>query len=358
MKKISFLLFLGLIFISSINLSFSCLTSSDDYAVEVLIPSFIADYNLANLKPLNPEISNNAYFFNSQYSGLLTIINQEDNSLSIKLQIPTQKKERTVPYFKLISQLSTKTILNNITLNNWVFECSSDYSSCEFSQPGLIISTQMLSADKYRIEIESQGIDLESCNLCQGLCVYDSGAYCIPNSVIKLSTTLLENLNLIKNTEDLIVNKKLEKGNYQILDIIPIKEMTVDWQQALSQELINLKQKNIINIKDNDIAEISQLAKQGQAGYNKKITFNKDKNGNEKWLYYYDSEFPMLTKIKECRETPQLSITGAVVSSQGANLSLYYLIPILFTAFVILFFIASIIIARIIKKKHNKKLNA
>ena len=80
----------------------SCLTSSEEYSVEVVVPNY--DFSSAML--LAERIDGN-YIKPSEYSpnNILTILKETElpNGLSVRLQLPTEIKEIEEPYIKILS---------------------------------------------------------------------------------------------------------------------------------------------------------------------------------------------------------------------------------------------------------------
>ena len=345
MKKLVFSLALAIVLI---NLASACINSADDYAVELEMANIT--YSLANLVNFENIIHQQNYIMQSQYSknlaSILTETQCENKTcLNLRLQMPVETKTIKIPYFSFTSSIYKKVGLQKTNYKDWTI--NSNENSIEVKKPGLsILATILPIKTDFIVEINK---NIKECEVCDGKCLYSLiGNFCITKEIKdELNETAII---LGLNSEDIFYSYKIiGKGDKTITDLSPISEET-NFREALKQELVFLKTHKTINLSNEDIEKITDLAEKGKAGDSKII-----KSG--KWKYYYET-----TNKKNdilCREfsaslipisKPKLIITN--------EKQIYYAIPILLTLFLFLVLIILLILGRIMsqtKKKARKE---
>lgn len=360
-KIILLLTLLSMIIIQFNNATaLQCISSSDDYASEVVLNKPEVEYNLnylANAK--NVIFRDNKYTYVSHYNNNLLVIiseikddNYQKSGLSVKIQMPTISSKENVHVLNLISKSSRgKIIPENVTgatYDGWNIGCSNEriISECKFSREGVVL-TASLNEDSYDIELEvsnSQACDSK----CDGYCVRSGGeSTCINNKTKYDIENVLKHAGLIKN-----FNEFISAYNIKSNGIIPINSITtqldgdIDWKKALREELLWLKGQDIIRILNDDIDKASSLAKRGASGNNERIVYAKNKMGVAGWVYYDESIEPVISFTKECSEyiiSP--GITGGVTFDTVSSRT-YYLIPVFAVIIIILIFFLVIVFTR------------
>ncbi len=343
----------------------SCVSSSDDYAIEAVLNKPETEYNLNYLSNAkNVILREGRYTFLSHYSSnLMVIISEVDGSvsggqagLSVRLQMPTISSRENVHILNIISRsVKGRIIPGNVSqssYNEWLIDCSDDraVSECKFIRDGMNIRAY-IDSGQYDVELEiNEGV--KSCEPgCDGYCVRSGGSStCIDKEKKESIESMLKYSGLIDNFNELV-------GAYSIVrnGISPVPTMKEDiagemneinWSEALEKELLWLKSRDIIRILNDDIAEISKLAVQGAAGQNDRIVYAKNKMGMAGWIYYKDSIEPSLNFEKECSEfVISKGITGGVIF-EDAGSGLYYVIPIAIVVIILLVFALIIVFTR------------
>lgn len=355
-----FSLVFSLIFMFSVYAA--CINTADNYATEVLLNKKDTSYNIKLLdKADNLIIKDNKYVLQSVYNSNLALILEEQLSplsgLSVRLQIPVKSEEKNLPYFKfsLISSKENLSISNEEIYNGWEISCSKGNppTQCEFNKEKTSILASLISK-KYEIVIETRE-ELKDCLGCDGKCIISSQPKCIDKKLKKDIEDILEHSGLISLTGDIFSSYKIISiGNAIVTDLTPSATTEIDWGGAMKQELERLRKESMLSIANSDIEDISKIAKQGKSGQNSRIVYGEDTEGEEKWLYYYETKFPFLTKLENCQEfSPSLVPTGMLIFSES-EISAYYLVPIILTLSLIALLVILIIVARIIIIKKGK----
>jgi hypothetical protein len=355
MEKFTF--FMVLICFSLTFISFasaSCINTADSYASEVLLNKPGIDFNLNSLNNAqNVILSGDKYILQSSYSSSLALIlEKQSSSLSVRLQMPVTSQEENLPYLKF-SMTSNKVLnLSENNYNNWKISCTNDnpQSECEFTKGKTDILASLVSG-KYEITIETYE-ELSSCQGCGGRCI---STKCINQPLLEDIQSILKESDLVSSIDEIIgTYRVIGSGNSLINDLAPEKDSTIDWNAAMSQELTHLKREGIVLITDADISEIAGLATQGKAGQNSRIVYG-NKENTASWLYYYETNFPDLTKLENCNEFPSSLIPTGMVIYSGQQISNYYLVPMVMTAGFIGLLVILIITARLIDKNKRKR---
>ena len=330
----------------------SCLTSSEEYSVEVVVPNY--DFSSAML--LAERIDGN-YIKPSEYNpnSILTILKETElpNGLSVRLQLPTEIKEIEEPYIKILSSSAKGQLPAQPAqvIAGWRASCGDQ--SCLFKKDNLALTVTRASDPEVTIEISRL---LNACSeSCSGFCFSStSTSRCLDNQVRSDVNNLLRITRLAANTEELFESYRIVgTENIVVLDILPTKSTSVDWREALKQELVALSSKNAISLASTDIEDISQLAKRGQAGQNYRIVYDVE---TDSWNYYNLLPDAILIDKRDC-QAYRLPAEDIKNSPETANL--FYLVPIIITIAGVLLLGLLAVIANLItrhnrrKKRHN-----
>jgi len=366
MKNLYFFCLILLIsLISVFSVSALCINTADNYAVEVLLnkPDISYDLNVFD-NAQNVIIKEHQYILKSNYNPHLALILEKVSSplqgLSIRLQIPVKSEEENLPYLKISSTGATGII--NLTgednFNGWKISCvsGSPPAQCEFDKGKTSILSSMISPNKYEVVIETRE-ELGDCISCDGRClILPGGSKCINRNLRDDIGSVLKYSGLVSSVEEVFLSYKLiSSGNAIIIDLSPESSTDIDWQEAIKQELRNLNRNSVISITEQDIEEISKLSKKGSAGQNLRIVYGEDKDGEQSWLYYYETKFPILTSLKNCNEFPSSLVPTGMLIFSSSEISTYYLIPLILTLTLIFLLVILIFIARMINLQKRKK---
>jgi hypothetical protein len=365
MKKVIFsLIILGFIMaiLSQVGVSALCLQSTNNFASEVLLNKPGIDFKLDSLSNAkNVIINQNRYVLQSEYNpNLAVILERDSNSLSLRLQIPVKAVQTNLQHVKFSSRmLNGKLNVSNGAYNGWTITCleGDPIQECEFVKGKTNILISLISLENYEFTLESYE-ELGNCNACDGICILNVNK-CIDRTIKQDIDDLLKYSGFSSSVNELLTSYRvLGSGKVSINELTPEFNGQIDWQSAMKQELTRLRRENILLITNQEIDDISLLSKEGNAGQNNRIVYGEDKQGSEKWLYYYETKLPSLTNLESCEEfTTSLVPTGAITFSQG-QISTLYLVPIVITFFFIVLLVILIITARFItveKRKHKLK---
>jgi hypothetical protein len=271
------------------------------------------------------------------------------------LQIPVKSEDINLPFVKFTSISSNILNFSGDSYKGWQVSCTRDnpISQCEFSKNENKIFANLVSS-KYEVTFDLRG-NFSDCRSCDGRCI-SSSQICISQELNTDLEDLLKNYGLISlSINELLSSYRITSfGKSEIKDIVPESLQDIDWKAAMKQELKRLKQENVLFITDSDIDKISQLASQGKAGQNSRIVYGEDSTGNKKWIYYYETKFPVITDLNNCQEYPKsLMPTGLLVFS-GQEISTYYLVPIVITISLIVLLFILVVTARIVASDKRK----
>jgi len=371
MDMIKIIFFIALIFFSLLFVHpvFSiCLNSVDDYASEVILNKPETSYNLYMLMNAKNIIKEgDKYILQSAYNQNLAVILEKQteltsvaSQLSIRLQLPVKIAEKQISYFKFSTTLSNvKLNISDKEYDGWEINCLEGFPipQCEFKKDKTSIVVSLVSSNKYDIFIETNE-QLSDCGSCDGVCLGTSEKKCIDRILKNDIQDVLKHAKLISVFEEMLSSYRiLGTGSIIIEDLAPETQINIDWNSAMKQELERLRKQNIISLTDSDINDIKILADKGTSG-NSRIVYGKDKNGSEMWLYYSDSLFPTLNKLKNCNEFPVSLLPVGGLSFEKQQISTYYFIPLIITIFLFLLFLVLTTVARLIDKRQRKKLSA
>jgi len=351
MKKRLFAILILFIFMPYLSSAISCLSSSEDYAVEAVIP----DYNTINLRKIS-DYNDGVFYITTQYDvNLIGLIKETSfpDGLSVRLQIPTELTEIKKPYFKFISTIEGKKIIDIKTtfLAGWSILCSEN--TCVFSKEGKKLTLRQLPLEvEATVEISEE---LNSCSQgCGGVCIaVASDTKCIASKAKNDFNMVLRFAGVAQQFEELLESYQIAGSSEIILtDVNPSYNPYIDWQEAMRQELVYLDSKNIISIFREDIESIALLSKRGQAGQNQRIVYDFE---NDIWTYYNKISSPVLSTQRECVEYQRpknlnTPITGNII---GLAKNPFYLIPLVILVAGLFAFIILILIARAITSRQK-----
>ncbi len=336
---------LALFYLIASSSTQSCLTSSEDFAVEVVIP----EYNINTLINYDKRVGNQ-YLSRSEYNpGVIAIVGETElpSGLSVRLQLPTITRDIKKPHLSLVSYSSTGVPRKSVQpiFNEWQIQCSS--SQCIYDKDLITISAPFDKRTGVTLEINQA---LANCSSsCTGTCfTATTESKCIDAYTKRDLEELLRYTNVTNALTDLFINYRMQGSEeISVPDITTSTNLVPDWQEALRQELVTLEKEKTINLAQKDIEDISSLAKQGQAGRNYRIVYDAT---IKSWTYYNEVESADLTPERDC--TPYSVPESTNVSTP---LPVYYLIPLLLVGICAIALVMLIIIARIINKPHVKK---
>lgn len=343
MKK-GLALILLLIFVPLAN---ACYNPVDSLAVEVRLNRPGISYDLSPLlNAENVKMDNGTIIYRSHYDERVGVILREVNSsLWIRIQIPAKSFESTYAYASFESPLliSNESFERIKTLGwkvkNHAFrkgplyvqisprkgnECKSD-SDCSIGGcSGEVCTTRELAREIVTPCVYKEWyscLRLTSCGCYNGFCTWKPTLEfekCLkehdvdPSKVIKLPLAEVYIAVYGKEKpgeEDVAELKALfeELGISCVLDNLQFKaeitnspEGVIDpysfnFSKALEIELKWLRENGIIEISDEDISAIVNVAERGKAGQNSHIGWYK-KNGIYTWIPYDESDKPLLVK--------------------------------------------------------------
>ena len=325
----------------------SCLTSSEEYSAEVVVPN----YDFSSAIKITDWVEGN-YLKPSEYSenNLITILKetQMPSGLSVRLQSPTEIKEVDEPYIKILSssakgQLPTQPAQ---VISGWKVSCGDQ--SCLFEKGDLALTATRTPNPEITLEISRL---LNTCSeSCSGFCFSaTSSSRCLDNQIRSDLNSLLRSAHLATNTEELFDSYRIVgTENIVALDVVPTKSTSIDWSEAMRQELVALASKKVISLTKGDIEEIAQLAKRGQAGQNYRIVYNAE---TDRWGYYNSMPDAILTDKRDCQGY-HLSPDGVKASPESTKL--FYLVPTIITMACLLLLGLLAIIANFINR-HNSR---
>ncbi len=351
MTKWLFIIFFATLFIFPVYAQ-TCLTSSEEYAVETVVPS----YSLTNLKKIS-VLSSVGYITNSQYAQDLVTIAKETSipeGLSIRLQIPTKLNEVKTPHVKIFSTIGEYSIeeINLNSLGGWQILCSEN--SCSFEKDKKIITINEAGEEtEITLEINEK---LQPCSeTCSGVCITTpSEPLCIDSKTKSEVEVILRYFKMAVKFEDLLDFYKTSNSNEIIFtDIIPEKSPYINWQEAMRQELVFLNSKEVIKVSREDIESIVSLTRRGQAGQNHRIVYAQE---NQSWTYYNKLPNAMLTSQKDCTSyEPIKKIQPFTANIIGVTKNPFYLVPLILFLVGLLALGILVIIATIIRKRMNQE---
>lgn len=317
----------------------SCLTSSEEFATEVVLPH----YDLSKLNSLG-QMQSGAISYPAAYgSSLIALIKETTfpTGLSLRLQLPTRLQEIQKPYLKLTSYSASENTQYALpSFAQWVSSCTE--SSCRFSKGSLLVSYSKERPSETVIEF-NQGLD--SCSsFCSGTCVSSTTrSLCIDATTQRDLDALVKYTHLGETIHELLTSYRISATEgLTITDVALNASLAVDWKEALKQEIVELKAQEVISLSTSDIEAIESLAARGQAGRNYRIVYD---SPTGTWMYYDRTSDAVLTEEHDCS-------VYASPSAQEPESTLpdsYYLVPLVVFIASMLIIALLVVIARIIR---------
>lgn len=325
----------------------SCVTSSEAYAVEVVVP----DYNSRALVLLGSK-SDSIYVTSSHYSqNLLSLVreNSEPRGLSIRLQRPTEAHEIERPHLKFVSS-SSGSVRAGLppTFNGWRIECAA--SNCVFDKDFVRIETDNIGGETdVSVEINQELADCSS--RCTGQCISAAATNKCIDGVLKndfdrilVFTNASSSLNSLLQSYRIVGSDKLV-----ISDISPTFNAVVDWKEAMREELVFLSNQGIISLNREEIEQIAGLSEEGQAGKNYRIVFD---NTRDEWKYSDDLPGAIFSSELDCRAY-QLPSSN----SGNGEANVFYLVPLFILIGGCAMLLVLILVAKLMSRGKKKKTN-
>lgn len=343
MRYVPFILIALILSAASVSAA-TCLTSSEDYAVEVVIP----EYNIFEARR-GAQMEPYGYAAQSVYNTELVTIFKEVKKpvagLSIRLQIPTATEEVRKPRVKLTSTSQTGTLRERMvpTINGWTISCVSELCALQKDKV-LITATSGSVAPEVSLEISEF---LSSCSTgCSGSCfAVFSQSRCIPAHMKTDIQAILRYANISNSLDELFEEYRIVGSeDFVVTDIRPLTALSVSWPEALRQELVALEQRGAIDVTRDDIESIVAYAVQGQAGENYRII-----NNNGTWTTYNRLPGVTLSEQRDCQAYPVPDFSSKALNS-------FYLVPLIIVGIAVIAAIALIITGRLIASAQAKKL--
>lgn len=332
----------------------SCLTSSEEYAVEVVVPNY--DFSKA-IRLTDRVEGNNVKTSEYSANALLTIIKETElpDGLSIRLQLPTEIDEVEQPYIKILStsakgQLPAQPAQ---TIANWRASCGEQ--ACTFVKGDLSLTAARSENPEVTLEISRQ---LNVCSeSCSGFCFSATSTQrCIDLSTESDIDNLLRSTRLATNAHELFNSYRVVgTENIVVLDVVPTKGTSVDWEEAMRQELVAFTSSGAVSLSNSDIEQISQLSSRGQAGQNYRIVYDLN---SDSWQYYDMTDDALLTDKRDCQA---YKIPSSDVKTSPESTRIFYLVPVIITLAGVLLLGLLAVVAHIINRKkprHHKKHHA
>lgn len=320
------------------NVGQNCLTSSDEYAVEALIPT----YDMQKILSFT-ELVQGHFAYLSKNEDLIVLLTEEENGLSVKLQMQTILTTSQQPHIR-IANSQIKGTLNPthfLSYIGWDVECTD--TQCTFSTPTRSITIEGKENPVVTFEIDEA---LPVCDSsCGGVCIPAPSPACLPRQQARELETVLRLVNITTSADELIKGSRLVGTQGIVLtDIKPLSQNQIDWEEVMGEELAFLKEQEAIELSNANIQSIASLADPGRAGENYRIV---EEAGE--WTYYDQTDLPPIPSNKQC-------LTYATKESTTKPAPrLFYLVPIILTFSALILFIILIVIARTVSK-HNKKI--
>ncbi len=342
---------LGVLILLSIavsNLGDACLTSSDEYAVEIVVP----DYNLGEVAKLS-QIVDRRYMSVSQYNPNLLVIAEESSSpqgLSVRLQLATEKHEIKRPYLKVFSAYSLGTLKGNIPspFLGWRISCFGE--TCNFKGNDVSISARQLK-DSGELTFEITKELAECTDLCTGGCLLLlKKNVCIDRQTQNDIDRVLKHANITEGASSLFSSYRV--GNSEgivIIDLIPSYNFLIDWREAMREELVFLRARNVIKMSNEKLEQAVVLAVRGHAGDAYRIV--QDSNTGS-WTYANRVPDIVVSTDRECKS---YSIRQEPSAGLGdAKISFFYLVPLILGAVAVFLFLVLIIVANYLRRKRAR----
>ncbi len=325
----------------------TCLTSSEEFAAEVVIP----DYNFERAQALGHRFGSSV-ILNSQHdpSNLLTVLTEASipHGLALRLQRPTEEREIERPHLKFTSYSLPGTVRTTGLVPlyyGWSIEC--DARECLFEKDLMSITASVERPEQgVTFEIDN---DLPLCTeSCSGTCVtFAEESRCFNAQLKTEMDSILRYANISTSFQQAFNSYRLVgTEGITLRDLAPTNNKAFDWDEAMREELVYLDSQGIIDLSRNDIEQIASLTREGQAGHNYRIVFDIIEG---EWNYYDKTPDAVLSSERDCRaytlaqQSPVLDV--------GVPIQTYYLIPLIVGTSGIMILIVLVIVARVISSR-------
>ena len=372
MKKQSILsisLLVWVVFIISLASAtpIQCRMTADDYAAEVLLNRDYVDYNIDSLKNAENILKyNGEYIFKSFYgNNLYTILSEQQNTnaenpssekfLSLRLQIPLDKIDENVSYFRITSfrRFNDADLNNNV--HGWARVCNEKADSCVFEKDDTSITIEKkASAFSGYIDFLNPQFDLcYAAGDCYGKCIYFSPErICISKAVIEEIDNLVLSIGIAQNFDDFVKSRKTGTGTYSISKLVPQNNGTIKLGDAMKEELLWLKGHDMIHITERDVMEIAILSEAGRVEDNK-VFYGINEANSLAWTYRGNGKNKIAGK-DDCSEFPQQTtgITGFIAFDTKLLAEAYVLIPLIFIGFIVLLILILFVTVKIFSRRN------
>jgi len=328
----------------------SCLTSSEEYAVEVVIPS-----QFAGRIPSEAVALGEWYAFPSTYDSQLLVLLKQTRTpegLAVRLQLPTTIEENTQPHLKLLSTSAPGVVKSNLadTVGRWSVRCTD--SECTFTQDAFTITAETRGTPR-EVTLDISEPLAPCSDACSGACIATpTTSRCLPQRYESDIETLLRLANISDSFEELLASYRvLGSEELVIIDIVPSVSPLVNWEEAVRQELVTMRSEGALTLPREDIEAIARLARRGQAGQNYRIVFD---TVQDAWMYYDQTVNPSLTAERDC--TPYTSLAGEPIplGAQNEPISLFFLVPLALGIVGILLIILLALVARLMTYRSRR----
>lgn len=325
----------------------ACLTSSEEYAAEVVIP----DYNFAKARGLG-SFQNNIVIATSEYNerSLLTLVSESaiPEGLSVRLQRPTESREVTRPHTRIVSSSLRGTLKQPLDAlyNGWIISC--DASFCMFEKGDMRITAPRTSMDE-GVTLDFEKVFPVCTSSCTGFCVnLTAGSQCIDLRTRQDLDALFRYANISTNARDAFTSYRIVGTQSIVLhELVPLTRENIDWEEAMRQELVVLDTLDVISLTREDIESIASLAQEGQAGQNYRIVYEKER---DRWVYYDQTSTAVLSTDRDCREYASTQ----TITVRPTPLQPFYLIPLILGVAGVLLLGLLILIARLLTSRRHR----
>ncbi len=323
----------------------SCLTSSDEYAVEAVIPDIMS----GPILDLEGQRAG-SYIAESAYSKQLLVILQRTSfptGLSVRLQIPTKEVVVTKPRIKLISSSASGTLKDNVgtIFNGWKIVCTLD--TCTFEKDLITITSPKKANSGVTVEISSTLVPCSAA--CSGICIEGSiESKCVDARMRTDLDVILRYSNISVNFKELLESYRIVGSeDLSLTDIQPANSIVVDWEEAMRQQLDYLVSTRVLDMEHSDIEKIAALMKKGQAGQNYRVVYDEQ---SKEWTYYNNLPDAVLSTARDCNE---YSLSRNQLINKVEDSPNFYLIPMIIGTAGIVLLLILLVIGRLVNASQN-----
>ena len=258
-----------------------------------------------------------AIIYRSHYNPDIAVIlsesrlyDSEDKYLSVKIQIPTQQVQLSMPIVTVnltgdmdVSTLDmerAKELGWNVKISGggqWTIEEDKEDEDIDRAEEeeGKKIQRYSYSLEKGDIYIQimaSERISLEKTQVE----VTVNNAASLSQGIKDEVSDVLVMIGFADSKETALQNADVESRIREWVELAPAIDIDAEkfgWKEAMRIELSWLKDNGVIQgLTDSDISEASSACEKGTAGYNSRIIFE-----NGSWLPYYQTDNPQLMRV-------------------------------------------------------------